>query len=247
MQVKTAALMLLTLKAAGSNDSLEDVQRAGTALVLSDEMLQLGEEACRADNKGKTTGTAPLNVSASDIFVKSSQHLLHELYTQGSATGACATFFKQLGLFAGHVTATVVHQPSAIASPQSKLPKILANVQTFVSGIAALTSWSRPMLQAVESLNGRTAVEGDATGAVIQSRLLGLQARFRETLTTAAGSAMIEFALVFPFLLEEMRTRSLLPARQRAPQLALAFDLNQLEKEILARCVSACYACDARS
>lgn len=247
LQVKTAALMLLTLKAAGSNDNLEDVRSAGTALVLSDEMLQLGEEACRADMKNQLAGTAPQNTSVSDVFVKSSQHLLYELETQESLLETCSTFLKQVGLFAGHVTATVSCQPSAVASSQPKLPKVFAKVQTFVKSTAAVTSLYGPLMRAMVSLNGRSAVEGDTSGALIQSHLLGLQTRFQEKLDTAAGSAMANFAVVIPFVLEDMRRRSEMSAKQQAPQLGLALGLNQLEKDILARYASACHACHEHS
>ena len=238
--------MLLTLKAAGSHDSLEDVRSAGTALVLSDEMLQLGEEACRADMKKQLAGNAPQNISVSDVFVKSSQHLLYELEMQESPLETCSTFLKQVGLFAGHVTATVSRQPSAVASSGPKLPKVFAKVQTFVKSTAAMTSLYGPLMRAIVSLNGRSAVEGGTPGALIRSHLLGLQTRFQEKLNTAAGSTMANFAVMVPFVLEDLRRRSEMSAKQ-APQLGLALGLNQLEKDILARCASVCHACDEHS
>lgn len=243
VQVKTAAVMLLTLKAAGGIDDLESVSEAGTGLVLYDQIWDTARTTFRqhsivlsekiaAAQQGSAASDPSMqhDLAATELYIKSAQQLLQELKFAPvhESESYAAISLKHYILTACYATASC-----QIAIPTARTTKpaahtFISNCQIKIQSIMAVCSLVPRMVRAVESVYDSQALH-------LGVRVLIFENILEQQLCTGAANFIFLFALAM-YRVAIDPDRSLMSSNIKAVEKMLkAVRFNHTEKLTVAR------------
>lgn len=201
MQVKTAALLLLTLKAADRKQRAE-IGKAGSWLVVSQQMLLIGQAAHAAhassdaqagqqNTKGAAADHEYVMVRESEVFLEAGRCLLHDLGYSSSL--GCKHIRLSVMQFCASFAVSSCQLSPPPTSQQTDPRKFISRILVFFAEVVVYIRFFRSLCQLTSSLMpflpARPPVQR-RRAQIIGSQLHDLHNNMQRCLQTRAGSGL---------------------------------------------------------